>query len=252
MLERTPKPMGFSRTDGRGGRPALVPERAFQPARDGALDPLAALKRYVAELQARGLAANTVHGYFETLKAFANWAEREQHPVDPAVLRARAPKVPQQEMETYDAAQVEALLRQAPAGWPRTAIAEPRIVEASDGRCSALAAYFAHDAGWNGRWGAGAPRLSSLGAGLTGVEAALLRRRCAASTPFTWMPRPCRMVVKIYLILGRASSTIGTCVRIAHHQLTRTSPPPWPASGGASTASAAAPARAWPRPTSGS
>jgi integrase len=79
-------------------------------------------KRYLAELQERGLAPNTVHGCFETLKAFANWAAREGYPVDPGVLRARAPKVPQQEMETYSEAQIEALLREAPEGWPRLAI----------------------------------------------------------------------------------------------------------------------------------
>jgi site-specific recombinase XerD len=79
-------------------------------------------KRYIAELQTRGLAPNTVHGFFETLKAFANWAAREGYPIDPGVLRARAPKVPQQEMETYSEAQIDALLRAAPEGWPRMAI----------------------------------------------------------------------------------------------------------------------------------
>jgi hypothetical protein len=79
-------------------------------------------KRYLADLQGRGLAPNTVHGCFETLKAFANWVARESYPVDPGVLRARAPKVPQQEMETYSEAQIEALLRAAPEGWSRMAI----------------------------------------------------------------------------------------------------------------------------------
>ena len=79
-------------------------------------------KRYLADLQSRGLAPNTVHGCFETLKAFANWAAREDYAVDPGVLRARAPKVPQQEMESYSAAQVEAMLQAATEGWPRLAI----------------------------------------------------------------------------------------------------------------------------------
>ena len=61
-------------------------------------------KRYLAELQERGLSPNTVHGHFETLKAFANWAVREQYPVVQGVLRVRAPQVPQQEMETYSEA----------------------------------------------------------------------------------------------------------------------------------------------------
>ena len=80
------------------------------------------VKRYLAELQGRGLTPNTVHGCFETLKAFANWAVREQYPVDPGVLRARAPQVPQQEMETYSEAQLEAILQAAPEGWPRMVV----------------------------------------------------------------------------------------------------------------------------------
>ncbi len=63
-------------------------------------------KQYLAELRGRGLAPNTVHGYFGTLKAFANWAAREDYLVDHGLLRARAPKVPQQEMETYTEAQI--------------------------------------------------------------------------------------------------------------------------------------------------
>ena len=80
------------------------------------------VKRYLADLQGRGLAPNTVHGCFETLKAFANWTAREHYPIDPGVLTARAPKVPQQEMGTYAAAQIDAMLQAAPEGWPRLAI----------------------------------------------------------------------------------------------------------------------------------
>jgi hypothetical protein len=59
------------------------------------LDELGApeLKGYLASLQERGLADNTVHGAFETIKAFANWAAREEYPVDAALLRQRGPKV---------------------------------------------------------------------------------------------------------------------------------------------------------------
>jgi hypothetical protein len=39
------------------------------------------LKRHLASLQARGLAENTVHGSFEVIKAFCNWAHREGYPV---------------------------------------------------------------------------------------------------------------------------------------------------------------------------
>ncbi len=63
-----------------------------------------------------------MHGCFETLKAFANWALREGYGVDAGVLRVRAPKVPEQEMETYSEAQLEAILDAAPEGWPRMAI----------------------------------------------------------------------------------------------------------------------------------
>ncbi len=80
------------------------------------------VKRYLVELQSRELAPNTVHGSFVTLKAFANWAAREGYPVDPAVLRARTPKVPLLEMETYTEAQIEAIMRTAPEGWPRLAV----------------------------------------------------------------------------------------------------------------------------------
>jgi integrase len=76
------------------------------------------LKRHVAEL----LAPNTVHGSFETLKAFANWAFGEGYGVDPAVLRVKAPKLPQVEMETYSEAQLEAIAQAAPEGWARLAI----------------------------------------------------------------------------------------------------------------------------------
>jgi integrase len=80
------------------------------------------IKRYLAELQGRGLAPNTVHGCFQTLKAFANWAAREGYPVEQGVLNGRAPKVPQQEMETYSAAQIDAVLQAASEDWPRLAI----------------------------------------------------------------------------------------------------------------------------------
>jgi site-specific recombinase XerD len=36
------------------------------------------LKRFLGEQRDRGLAPNTIHGFFETLKALATWAQREQ------------------------------------------------------------------------------------------------------------------------------------------------------------------------------
>jgi len=47
------------------------------------------VKRYLGELRDRALAPNTIHGFFETLRALANWAQREDCPVDPALLRLR-------------------------------------------------------------------------------------------------------------------------------------------------------------------
>ena len=80
------------------------------------------LKRLLAALQDRSLAPNTVHGFFQVLRAFAGWADREGYPVDPALLKVRPPKVPQQEMETYSEAQLAAIFQAAPAGWSQLAI----------------------------------------------------------------------------------------------------------------------------------
>src|ERR1700682_709279 len=56
----------------------------FQERSVRTLDQLTAaeLKGYLAAIQARGLAENTVHGAFQTIKAFANWAVREGYGVD--------------------------------------------------------------------------------------------------------------------------------------------------------------------------
>ncbi|HEY8863452.1 MAG TPA: phage integrase N-terminal SAM-like domain-containing protein, partial [Candidatus Dormibacteraeota bacterium] len=79
-------------------------------------------KRYLAELQARGLSDYSVRGHFQVLKAFGNWACREGYPVEPAMLRVRAPKVAQKEMESFAPQQIETVLREADAGWPRIAV----------------------------------------------------------------------------------------------------------------------------------
>ena len=80
------------------------------------------LKRYLASLQDRGLAENSVKHAHTVAKAFANWAAREGHPVDEALLRVRSPKVAQTEPETFSAAEQEIVLRSARAGWPRIAL----------------------------------------------------------------------------------------------------------------------------------
>jgi Phage integrase, N-terminal SAM-like domain len=89
------------------------------------LDQLTAfeLKCFLAEQQSRGLSDNSVRGDFQTIKALASWAARENYRVDPALLRVRAPKVAQKEMETCSAEQQQAILRAAPAGWARMAVA---------------------------------------------------------------------------------------------------------------------------------
>jgi site-specific recombinase XerD len=79
-------------------------------------------KRYLAEQQARGLSDSSVHGHFQVLKAFGNWACREGYPVEAAMLRVRAPKVAQKEMESFAPQQIETVLHEADAGWPRIAV----------------------------------------------------------------------------------------------------------------------------------
>ena len=80
------------------------------------------LKRFLAEQQSRGLSENTVHGDFETIKVFCNWAARENSPVDPGLLRIRAPKIAVTEMEAYSEAEQQAVLRAAAPGWARMAV----------------------------------------------------------------------------------------------------------------------------------
>ena len=73
-------------------------------------------------MQERDLAPNTIHGFFQVVRAFGNWAEREGYPVDPALLRVSPPKVPQKEMETYTEAQLAIVLQTVRPGWSRLAI----------------------------------------------------------------------------------------------------------------------------------
>jgi integrase len=80
------------------------------------------LKRYVAELQDRGLSPDTVRGSFSTLRAFVAWAKGQGYDVDPGIGTVRPPKVPQKEMPTYTPAQVEALFAALPTGWQRVAM----------------------------------------------------------------------------------------------------------------------------------
>ena len=96
----------------------------FQERSVRTLDQLTAaeLKQYLAAIQARGLAENTVHGAFQTIKALAKWAVREGYPVDAALLRVRAPKVAVKEMETYTSAQLKTIFEATPVGWPIVAV----------------------------------------------------------------------------------------------------------------------------------
>src|SRR6266542_4697168 len=80
------------------------------------------LKRFLAEQQERGLSDNTIHGFFQVIKSFANWCAREEYPVDPSVLRMRPPKVALKEMSTYTSEQVQAIFDTAKAGWPQLAV----------------------------------------------------------------------------------------------------------------------------------
>ena len=80
------------------------------------------LKGYLGELRDRDLPDNTIHGFFEVLRAFASWADREGYPVDPALLRVRAPKVAQKEVETYSTEQIERIFAATSSGWPTMAV----------------------------------------------------------------------------------------------------------------------------------
>jgi integrase/recombinase XerD len=82
----------------------------------------AELKRLLGVLMERSLAPNTVHGFFEVVRAFANWCLREGLAVDPALIRMRPPKVPITELETYNIGQQEAMLAAASPGWPRLTV----------------------------------------------------------------------------------------------------------------------------------
>jgi integrase len=67
------------------------------------------LKRFLAEQQERGLSDNTIHGFFQVIRTFANWCLREEYPVDRTLLRVRPPKVALKEMSTYTEDQVSAI-----------------------------------------------------------------------------------------------------------------------------------------------
>jgi site-specific recombinase XerD len=82
----------------------------------------AGVKAYLTALADRGLSDESVHGVFATLKAFANWSDREGYAVDKGLLRMRGPAVAQKERQVYSSAQLDAVLRAAPAGWPLVAI----------------------------------------------------------------------------------------------------------------------------------
>ena len=102
----------------------------------------AEVKRLLGVLVDRGLKPNTVHGFFQVIRAFANWAAREGFPVDPAVMKMRPPKVPVTELETYTTAQQEAMINAAAAGWPRLAV---QILLGTGMRCGELAALSVSD-----------------------------------------------------------------------------------------------------------
>jgi integrase/recombinase XerD len=102
----------------------------------------AEVKRLLGVLIDRDLAPNTVHGFFEVVRAFANWALREGFPVDPAVIRMRPPTVPVTELETYTDAQQDAILAAAAPGWPRLAV---QILLGTGMRVGELAALIVED-----------------------------------------------------------------------------------------------------------
>jgi len=59
------------------------------------------LKRFLAEQQERGLSDNTIHGFFQVIRTFANWCLREEYPVDRTLLRVRPPKVAEGDVDLH-------------------------------------------------------------------------------------------------------------------------------------------------------
>ena len=80
------------------------------------------LRRYICELQDRGLADNSVRGAFLSLKCMCNWAAREGYPVDAALLRVKTPRVAEKELVTYQEDQVRTVLTAASDGWPKLTV----------------------------------------------------------------------------------------------------------------------------------
>jgi len=65
---------------------------------------------------------NTIHGFFQVIRTFANWCLREEYPVDRTLLWVRPPKLALKEMSTYTEDQMSAIFNSAPAGWPQLAV----------------------------------------------------------------------------------------------------------------------------------
>jgi site-specific recombinase XerD len=82
----------------------------------------AEFERYLDDLWERKLAPNTIHGCFEAMKAFLNWAARAKYDVDPEALEVEAPAVPEYEIEVYSERQLEATVQHCPMGWARLAV----------------------------------------------------------------------------------------------------------------------------------
>ena len=82
----------------------------------------AELRRYVCELQDRGLSDDSVRGAFLSLKCMCNWAAREGYRVDAGLVRVRTPRVSEKELITYSDPQQDAILAAAPVGWPKLTV----------------------------------------------------------------------------------------------------------------------------------
>ena len=102
----------------------------------------AEVKRLLGALMDRGLAPNTVHGFFQVIRAMVNWAIREGYPADPAIVKMRPPKAPIAELETFTAAQQDAMVNAANPGWARLAV---QILLGTGMRCGELAALTVSD-----------------------------------------------------------------------------------------------------------
>jgi integrase len=100
-----------------------------------------------SEKTGRPLEAATVLDSHRLLMTFLRWAAEEDYPVDPRILKLKAPKVPLKEPTIYHIAQVRQILGSCDAKLPQEEVAV-RILVGSGVRASELVRPRRACAGW--------------------------------------------------------------------------------------------------------